>query len=198
MSHLPNVLLFGGGMDSAAVFIHLVKNEIPFASLFVDYGQLAAEAEYEAVMKFSNAYKVPVIWEEDFLIKALNGDSLLFGTGTNPYLDGRNTVLMMIAAKYSNTIWMGLDYAEKPLADASPEFLEQSNSYFKKAIFNRSIEFKGPFIHRPKHEVCKEAYEFEPQFFNWAVPCWTPIEGKECGQCKHCLTKKEIIKKCGL
>jgi len=193
---MENILLFGGGLDSANLFLYLVKSRIPFSCLHIDYGQKAAEAEIQAVKLFCDKYDVELKLVNDTRILQYNKQpNLMFGTGTNPYIDARNLVLIMTAAEYADNIYIGFYDKNDPVSDANAKFYDSVNAVLAGSFFNRKVQLVAPIIDIPKQQLCKESYKFEPEFFKWTMTCWLPVDGKECGHCKHCLKKKEIYEK---
>lgn len=202
-----NVLLMGGGMDSYAVLLWLMKSDIPVTCVHIDYGQTSSMAERKACKSqldyvFNKFNKVPdFIEDDDFnLIHKLNPNgSYLFGNKeASPELKGRNLVLFLKAvglAGYNGKIYMGLD---KPYNGAEP-FKDCVLSYFDKAIklIDRpDIEVIAPFIKWDKKDVVYWASEQDGYFLDRTMSCWDAVveNGRiiECGVCKHCKTKQEL------
>jgi 7-cyano-7-deazaguanine synthase in queuosine biosynthesis len=196
------VLMHGGGLDSSVVFMWAVKHQLNFCAVHVDYGQYAAAAESEVVALQCQKYGIPYIAEKDRYLKLVNPQpSIMFGTSKeNPTLNMRNTQMVFIGAKYGTNILLGLDLPwnnAKSWPDASLEFMFLMNKLLKASFITREVTVSAPYIRMSKITACKEAYQFDHEFFGLTMTCWSPksVEGKwiGCGDCKHCNIKREII-----
>lgn len=190
------VVLLGGGLDGYAVLLHLKQMGIDDIHVVcVDYGQLAAQYEIEAVEKqvrFTGVQKFSVVQDRSRLIETLNPNGLLFGhPDGSPMLYGRNLVLLLHAMQYGSTIYLGLD---KPY-HGGPPFFDCTLDYFQQAIKligNPDVSVSAPFVDTDKLDVCYEAVQLDSHFFDRTFTCWTPVNGQECGTCKHCKTKQDL------
>lgn len=186
-----NVLLHGGGLDSSALFLKMIEQNVDFECFHIDYCHVAAFDEFKSINYQCNKYGIKLNQRKDYLIKALNPKpNLLFGDKVdNYYLESRNIVLLthLLDVEYVESIYMGIDKPVNgvPLPDCSLEFIKAAYDSFGKKII-------APFINTDKIEFCKDAYNFDEQFFDFSMTCWCPIDHKECGSCKHCLTKSAI------
>jgi len=193
------LLLIGGGLDSVAVFLSLVRDGVSFDAIHIDYGQIACHAERKSIESLCSKYEVPLLMKSTCSIKELNDRcSILEGNASDssPVANGRNLLLALIAAKYSSNLYMGLD---KPYNGASPfpdttEKYIQSLAYLLSATYEREIVITAPYLHVDKVDVCRDAYQIDRDFFNLSMTCWLPVNGAECGVCKHCCTKRSISK----
>lgn len=209
MSRHDTILLMGGGMDSYAVALWLRDLGTVFTAIHVDYEQKSSRSELKACRKqlellAREGYKRPdllPLYDEGLLIRGLNPKgSLLFGDKkAGPELKGRNLVLLMLALTYLNeggTVYLGLD---RPWGDAEP-FKDCTLDYFNRAleILDRpDVRVKAPFIEVPKKDVVEWGYQRDSKFLENTMSCWqakyTNQRIIECGECKHCKTKKTLM-----
>lgn len=189
-------LLFGGGLDSWAVALHLLKaTAINDLCLYhIDYGQVAHKAERKSMEAFSQLFGVSYKSSYDTTISNFNPQpNLLFGTGVEPHVNMRNLGLILKAAQDFNDIYLGI--TEGAFADTSQQFLDTVNNLLSNSIYTRTVTVHAPLIGIGKEEACRQALQHEPKLFELAMTCWTPFLDKECGICKHCLEKYAIKNK---
>jgi 7-cyano-7-deazaguanine synthase len=192
------VLLIGGGIDSVAVFFWLLKNNIDFMCVYVDYAQVASNSEYASITKLCRRYSIHFVRKIDNYLRPVNKPNMLFGDDTdNVNIDGRNLMMVLAGLPYGNTFYMGnTDW--KPtdeFSDVSPEWLINTGKMLS-TNFNRNISITSPYILKTKLEMCLEAIDYDKDFFELTMTCWIPTGGKECGKCKHCLLKQKLIGQC--
>jgi 7-cyano-7-deazaguanine synthase in queuosine biosynthesis len=109
-----NILLHGGGLDSTALFLHLVQNNIKFSCHHIDYGQVAADLEYKHIVEQCRKYMIPLSRSYDSIIRALNtAPNMLFGDPVdNYYVESRNITLIADTIRLfdsASVIYLGLD-----------------------------------------------------------------------------------------
>lgn len=196
-------LLHGGGLDSTAVFLHLIDSGIDFDCVWCDYGQVAADAEIAHIRAQCVKYGVNLSVSQTDTIRKLNKDSscMIFSGDHNhtPIVEGRNMALIMNAVlKGYDKIYVGID---KPASgdawgDASKEFIQTMNDLFSMSFNHRKIEVIAPFIKIDKEDVFKKALGFDKDFFAMSMTCWTPESvARMCGKCKHCKLEVEYKQK---
>lgn len=189
---VDHVLLHGGGLDSSSLFLHLVKNQVKFVVVHFDYGQVAYKAERAAIQRQCDKYEIRMFTIQNHTIRALNpGPNKLFdGISDKAYVESRNLALILHAhSKFEHAILhMGLDkpVTGVPFPDCSSDFLNAVKGDY-------GIEISAPFIATDKQEICESAYQFDPEFFANTMTCWTPVDGNECGECKHCKIKLQQL-----
>lgn len=185
------VLLHGGGLDSSAVFIELVASKQDFEVMHVNYGQIASSHELAAVTKQCEKYQVPLSTFHISTVRALNpGPNKLFdGVSDKAYIESRNLALILLAHKTfpDAEIWLGFDkpVTGVPFPDCSIDFIKAVESDF-------GIRLRAPFIDIDKDQVCGAALEFDSDFYENSMTCWTPTSKGECGECKHCKIKNKL------
>lgn len=204
-----NVVLCGGGLDTMATLAHLSmelkaqdehflfchltnsKGEMPFVLCVVDYGQVAFEQEYAAVRTAAEALfpdkAVNVI--HDSSIRDWNPDGgLLFGTGTNSELSGRNLALLLSALKQGpvNSVTLCLTgEVDIPMPqDTTTNFVKHADHLLR--MSNMSNRVVAPLLSIEKSNALRAAHKHWPGLFNVAFSCWLPRNGKPCGTCRHC------------
>lgn len=204
---MKNVLLFSGGLDCVALFLHLVHVEkIEFTCLMVNYLHNSSLAEYVAAQYWCDKYDIELHEvETQFVFNVSGEDSLLFNTGTNPIVEARNLALVMEAVQHGDNIYMGLvnEYPLVSFPDARADFVEYMNQILQRSFLRTKKQVCVPFINKPKLQVVTDAFKLDDQYFAETFTCWSPIsvrtpEGKnvirECGICKHC-EKKSMYQK---
>lgn len=198
MQPADSVLLFGGGLDSAAVFLHLVKTEVPFVVVHVNYGQVAAPAEIGSVVFWCRQYDIPFdLITDGGYIKDVNPQpSIMFGTGdSSPFIDARNLQLLLATARRmpQRNLVLGLTLEEGVMhTDANPDAVEVFDRVIRLSFPVAGKYVTAPLIGMPKFQAMREAYAFDPLFFEFTMTCWRPVQGSECGKCSHCLKKVDL------
>jgi 7-cyano-7-deazaguanine synthase in queuosine biosynthesis len=188
---MKNILLFGGGLDSAFYFLNFIEKKIPFECLWVDYGQRTRLGEVAAMAKFCSKYDVFYQETATTLISGYTAPNLLMKTGTLPFVEGRNLGLLMTALKYGDMIHMGFtDPGYTPFKDADQEFIDNMNKILS-ASFNEK-RVSAEFIGTSRLELFKKFYKIEPRLLDMAFTCWESETLEECGVCKHCLLKAQL------
>lgn len=186
------LLLSGGGLDSAAYMIML--HDSLSSVLSVNYGQACYEQEYKATEYFASKYSIPHICTKTDMIRNYNKQDVCLFTGNsadNAYVNGRNLSLIMQGLQYDKDIVLGFtNPGYKPFPDADEDFLQQVNTLLNR-VFNYEVTVQAPFLSVPRVELFKQAYLKDNELFDKSMTCWTPVNGEECGKCKHCLLKAQ-------
>lgn len=215
------VQVSGGGLDSSALTVLEGMDLI----VHIDYGQTAAHEELSAihrVLRHTNQL-VPVVSvdvSEDFFFKNMH-PNLLMGTGDQPFIRGRNLMLLMIAAQEALkngrclTLYLGLCRENMMFEDANESFVTIANQTLNRAFGTNEedepvVSVLAPYINVPKEQFMRDAYSvFEKRkdkpmvvglenghnLFSESFTCWTPVNGEECGTCYHCEKKAKLLKK---
>lgn len=187
------LFLSGGGLDSVAYIILEHKNIDTVMS--VDYGQVGFSEEVEATKNICKKYGLNHIIEYTSIISEYNrGRDVSLFTGNiedDAYVNGRNLALIMLALKYDKDIMLGFtNPGYKPFPDADEEFVALADEMIKR-VFRGEGSVIAPYINTLRTDVFKEAYKLDNELFDISMTCWTPKNGKECGECKHCKLKKQ-------
>jgi len=186
-------LLLGGGLDSVAYLI-LLNKELD-KCIWINYGQVSIKGELEACKYFCDFYNKELIVATNTQIKNYNKNSMLFSGNLEdpPFVIGRNLSLIMTAFEYSKKIMLGFtDPGYAPFEDANSKFINDLNFLLERVMPSYSII--APLIHKDRKEVIKEAYSLNNLLFEKSFTCWVSNSKIECGVCKHCILKKELIK----
>lgn len=185
------VVLASGGLDSTLLTCLASDEGYDVYPLFVNYGQLAAEAELthcRSAMKKNNI-REPIIAD-------LQGFGVLIPSGLTrqeldvvdrAYTPGRNSLFLLNAASYAvtigaQTIMLGLlDEQFHLFADQTKEFLSKAEDFLKLAV-GQSITIKAPLMGFSKQEVVamSKAREIGPTY-SCHVGSQIP-----CGKCIAC------------
>lgn len=191
------LILLGGGIDSAAVMVHMV-NHLPVyirrVALHVDYGQMAAQAELAACQNLCHALGFELITAKTDMIRLLNPHANLLMDGEGSHVvNGRNASLMMIAAAHADHIWFGA--TDGKMMDTNPTFIGRMQDMLNAHCFEgRTIRIYAPLLGMTKQEAAEYAVKHQTRvILDLTMTCWTPLpDGSECGECKHCVEKARI------
>lgn len=199
------VVLMGGGIDSTTLLVWLKKNKpaIELTAFHVDYGQKAYESESGSVDYFCNKYDVPLEFMDCDLRFVANSailrGTLLGKTQTENKLEGRNVILISLAATFARTIGADSIYLgfhkepkEAPFPDATMHTVELMRDVLAYSYGQPPIAVVAPFSDLSRLEVFKKGLELDPEIETETFTCYED-EGEECGVCVHCQTKKEML-----
>lgn len=195
------VMLTGGGIDSSVLLVW-AKKQYDVHLLHVDYGQKALAGERASVEYFAKKYDVP-IKTLNIELNRIASASIMRGKALGSMqvenkLEGRNVILLGLAATYAATIdaqQIQVGYHAEPenapFPDATLETLKAMEAVIKVA-YDSYIEISAPFGGFTRDEIFKLGLELDPETITKSFTCY---EGgrKECGMCVHCKTKKEIL-----
>jgi 7-cyano-7-deazaguanine synthase len=138
-------VLLSGGIDSSACLSYYVERGFDVSALFIDYGQVAAQAESIAASGVSNHFGI------ELRSIQLRGSSVK-GEG---YISGRNSFLLNCAILESRSrtsiisigIHSGSDYV-----DCTESFIKRMQAIFD--IYTKGeIRIDAPFKHWTKSDV---------------------------------------------
>lgn len=184
--------LVSGGLDSTLVGVLAQEEGIDVYPLFVDYGQHAAEKEWDACRRVHHQLNLPAPIRMD-----LSGFGAVIRSGlTSTDLDvkidaftpGRNLMFLLMGSAYAyqveaSTVAIGL-LAEKfsLFPDQRLTFIEQAERTIEFSLGHR-IRIATPLIDFSKADVVKLAQE---KGISRTYSCHTG--GSEpCGKCISCL-----------
>ena len=171
------LVLASGGIDSSCLLHMATQQGLKPTALFVDYGQAAAEAEYEAITKICNSLGTP--W------RRVQFHGAQFGAGE---IRGRNAFLMHVALlefpSSSGVVALGI-HAGTGYLDCSPEFLTIiARSY--ELHTGGAITAAAPFLHWAKQEVYGLVSKLQvPVGFTHSCEA----SNLPCGRCNSCLDR---------
>lgn len=193
-----NLLLFGGGVDSACLGAFLKETSTPFDLLFIDYRQKAVVGEFEAAAYFSDEF--------DCLLHCVRTDT--YQHSNNPILNGkmakehnknvlpiRNQLFLTLGTIFAlengyENIFIG--YHQEPIdtafKDATPAFLDAYNTML--TLQEVKVEVKAPFAYMAQKEYLH--YATKPQLAK-TFSCYESKTEEECGRCTHCQRKRDLF-----
>lgn len=172
-----NVLvLLSGGIDSCACASYYIAQGASVSALFVNYGQISAQREVNAVLKICGYYNIPL---DKVTISG-------FKSWTGSCIPGRNSFLlytgMMSFRHTTGIIALGI-HAGTNYSDCSQEFIQTMQVSFD-LYTDGCIQIGAPFVNFNKRGV-----------WNYCQSENVPIEltyscelGREqpCGECLSC------------
>jgi len=196
------ISLVSGGIDSlvmAKIIEEEGEKQIP---LFIDYGQLAKEREWEACKKTLKICNLPEPIKVD-----LNGYGKLMPTGItdtaqdiikNAFLPGRNLLFLVVGSSYAhfkgiNKVAIGLLSEESHLfPDQTEKFIVNANFAINSAL-DDNITIVTPLITFSKKDVLKLAKHFKiPLYETYSCHSGQKIYCRKCISCKELLETNEI------
>jgi len=190
------VNLASGGLDSSLISVLLKEEGHVTHPLFIDYGQLAAEAEWRACQSIHRSLDLPAPVRIN-----LSGYGSVINSGlTNSELDirqdaftpGRNMLFLLTASSYAfqngaSSVAIGLLKEEYSLfPDQTEQFLESAQNAITTAL-GRSIGLVAPLMMFTKADVMVLARE------KGLTGTYSCHSGKSdpCGKCISCLEQIE-------
>lgn len=191
------VTLVSGGIDSLVMAKIIEKEDNKQIPLFIDYGQLAAEKEWESCKKTFKDSNLPEPIKID-----LSGYGKLITSGLTDskkdihdeaFLPGRNLLFLVVASAYAHQegaqkIAIGLLSEELHLfPDQTNRFIVNTNVAVNEAM-DDDLVIVTPLINFTKDEVIKLAKHYNLPL-NDTYSCHSGNE-KYCGECIAC---KEIL-----
>lgn len=191
------VLLASGGIDSGVIGAQAVNSGIEVWPVFVDYGQRAAEAEWQACQRLSEALSLhePVFIDLGGFGAAI--PSGLTRTGDDwdifedAYLPGRNLLLIVAGAAYAQRIGVSvlaiglLDESYAWFPDQTREFVEKAQEVVKIAI-DPELDIVAPLMSLNKSDVLELARQMD-------IPEPYSCHGGRPEPCGKCIACREII-----
>lgn len=204
MNNNNGVLLASGGLDSTTMGYWLLKNNIDFIPLFINYGQHCAETEYETLQKvlppshverieyinIADVYKKSPsrfiqpanLWKDD-----IQADDL--------YIPYRNVLLLTVGASFARTIGLTNVYSafinsnHAKEIDCSSEFFMKMEEFL--SVYG-SVKINMPFRYFSKYEVAKIGIELGARIgetFSCQASPQIP-----CGACPNCVDRLNALK----
>ena len=193
------VLMFGGGLDSTAHLVLLNKAGVKFDLLWVNYGQVSAVGEERALGWWADyGSYISTVYIDTTIRRANAGQCSCLFTGDladPPFVVGRNFLLASIAAPQWDEVYFGISGADQHFPDCTIEWFDAVSRALSLS-FDRPKRVTSKFIDIPRAEVIKAAWRIEPQLFDRSWTCWVGRNGVECGECPHCLNKRQLRKQC--
>jgi 7-cyano-7-deazaguanine synthase len=156
------VTLVSGGLDSTLMSVLAKEERIKLFPLFVDYGQLCIEREWEACIYVHKRFGLPSPTRMDL---AGYGKTIPSGltskylrVNEDAFLPGRNLLFLLAACSYAysknaNAIAIGfLSEETRIFPDQTKDFIEKAQSTINVAL-ERDIRIIIPLMNLNKHDV---------------------------------------------
>ena len=189
------VTLVSGGIDSTLMSLMAYEVGATLFPLFIDYGQLGADKEWEACQRLHERFDLPSVTRLD-----LSGFGKVISSGLtdsnlrvneDAFLPGRNLLFVLAGAAHAykvqaNSVAIGLlDPANRLFPDQSKEFLQDAERAIETAM-GKKISILTPLINFSKTDVLVMASE---RGIDQTYSCHSGTN-EPCGVCIACL---EII-----
>jgi len=198
------VALVSGGIDSL-VMCKILKDDNPdLLPLFIDYGQLASDREWEACKKILGMIDIGIPEKIDISGYGNRISSGITNKDINiedAFLPGRNLILLTIAASYAyqkniNIISIGLLSEETHLfPDQTQSFIVNTNVAINSAL-NYDFTIVTPLINFNKDDILMMAEKYKlPVKYTYSCHSGKKIYCGRCIACKEILSTqyKEIV-----
>jgi 7-cyano-7-deazaguanine synthase in queuosine biosynthesis len=190
------VLLYGGGLDSTALLLELVKDHTLIA-LHVNYGQVAYMQERRAAQYWCGKHGAFYDTLHADLGRAYPQASIVGGKGGD-MMDGRNMALISIAAMYAasrqcENVYLG--FHEEPPGNNFPDASAEGLAVMQAALdvmLEHRVVLSAPFGHMSRFMIVKRAMAMDPNFLDETHTCYTNEYGG-CGKCAHCIQKAGFV-----
>ncbi len=208
-------MLLSGGIDSTIAALKMVERKdcTRIIPVFINYGQKSLEQEWNSVLKvaenmkrlygdrilkFESPVRIDLGSEKEFGIFNWSKSRLITGDRkASDYVENRNMILISIVASYAESVKRDDEEAivvtgfRNEWEDTSPKFVDAINDVFK--VLKTGVRVEAPVIQfRDKNELLK-AHEKYREFFDLTWSCYTPINGKPCGNCSACISRQEAL-----
>lgn len=191
------VTLVSGGLDSTLVAMLIKEQGIDQHPLFIDYGQLCKNAEWDACRSVHKKYGLP---EPKLMNISGFGDTISSGltnsdlrVNEDAFLPGRNLLFLIVGAAYayqtgSDSVAIGLLSEEYRLfPDQTESFISETESLIKTSM-GRNIKILTPLMKFNKEAVIRLA---ETKNINGTYSCHAGTH-PPCGECVSCREFKNV------
>ena len=186
------VTLVSGGIDSTLMSLMAYEVGATLFPLFIDYGQLGAEKEWEACHGLHERFNLPPVTRMDLsgfgkIIPSGLTDSKL-RVNEDAFLPGRNLLFVLAGAAYAfkvraNSVAIGLlNPANGLFPDQTTEFLQEAEKVVETAMGKR-IRVLTPLINFSKTDILVMASE---RGIAYTYSCHSGGE-EPCGVCIACV-----------
>lgn len=208
------LILLGGGIDSTTLIMWLRK-EYPkeeLAGLFINYGQKACLGERLSSQYFCEKYDVSFKEIQCEIDKITNSPILwrnqMATDHKNNKLEARNIIFLSLATTYASTIgadeiFVAFHKEPKPapFPDATYETTRAFNGLLNFCLpMGTKLKVSVPFRNKTREEIFELGLDLDVQIYTHSYTCYEDFAFPEldrslssCGECTHCLKKKEMI-----
>jgi 7-cyano-7-deazaguanine synthase len=199
------IILASGGLDSTTLCYLLIKNNIEFIPLIINYSQHCFETELERlkeVLPENYVNKIEIIdvsgiykySKSKFIIPSNLWEEKV--TAEDLYIPYRNVLLLTIAASFARTLEMNYVYSAFINSNHAKE-IDCSNDFFNnlESLLSEygSVKIEMPFRDFSKYEVAKLGIELgAPIGKTFSCQASPKIP---CGACPNCVDRLEALKK---
>lgn len=188
------VLLASGGIDSCLIAVMAKDEGIGLHPIFINYGQLANDDEWNACVSVFRAHDLP---EPVSINLSGFGQAVPSGlthkewdTNQDAFLPGRNLLFLVTASAYAYRIGAGavaiglLDDSASIFPDQTRSFLQLAEQAITTAMGHR-VNVVAPLMHLCKTDILKLARQYG---ISGTYSCH---EGgtQPCGRCVSCLER---------
>lgn len=201
-------LLYGGGLDSTALLVYLIKAQGVDPSqlelIHVNYGQKAVIPEAEAAFYFTAKYRLKVTrltCDLGFSTSSIMCGSDLGVDKQDNRLELRNLVLISMAASYiastnfegDSHLYLGFhrEPVDAPFPDARTEYLEPLQEALYRST-GAKVTLETPFANLTRLEILQQYLHYDEDILTRSYTCYEEVE---CGECVHCQEKKLLIQR---
>lgn len=185
------VILASGGIDSALMAVLANEEGVEQFPLFIDYGQICKDKEFDACMRFHEGYGLPMPTVMDIhsygkLIPSGLTDTSL-NVNEDAFLPGRNLLFLLIGSAYAyknnaDTVAIGLlDEDSHIFPDQTKAFLEHAEKTIEIAL-GCKISLVAPLMDFTKDDVIRMANE---KGITNTYSCHSGTD-EPCGVCISC------------
>lgn len=191
MSSGSTALLFSGGVESTC----LAYGFRPDLLIFVDYGQISARGERDAVLSFSDSLNIPV----KILKTKMGSKPKSIMTGSAEFLPGnefwpfRNQHLITVAASYLHNkefskLWIGTVARDRRFKDGTMAFVRQ----IRKLV---QLQSPGVVVDAPAIKLSTEKLIIKTRLpINFLSRTFSCHAGSiSCGQCPGCVKNHRLL-----
>lgn len=176
------IVLFSGGIDSAACINYYLNQDFTVKPVFINYGQISAKYELQSAKKIVSFYDIDIKCLE---LKPTQN----FSQGE---IMGRNAFLILATLlyypKFSGIISLGI-HADVPYYDCSELFLGDTQRLLD-GYTNGTVRLDAPFLHWNKmiiYEYCKKNHV--PLDLTYSCENGT---AEPCGVCSSCKDRRAL------
>ena len=210
MTSKIQAVLFSGGLDSAVLLAHALK-EGSLQPLYVSVGlawETQERAAAEAVLASVGGGVRPLVTLHADMHDvypathwAIKGTAPAYDTpDEDVYIEGRNIVLLAKASVFMARASIGRVFlgplAGNPFPDASAEFFAAMARALSIGL-DSPIEIETPFATMHKADVIKLGASLGVAM-EVSLSCMQPVEGVHCGRCSKCRERIEGFREAGV
>ena len=189
--------LLSGGPDSFVLIDFLLRNDMEVSCLYVNYGQISANLEYEAFLKICRFENVKWYHKIEICNFGENIDTGL----TNPdiidaFFPSRNLLLITVASAFlsqlnSNYIAIGVIRSTNEYPDCKRSYFDTLESIISKSI-KKDINILTPLDDFTKIDIMRyfEKYQLPLKI---SYSCEKGVNN-HCQKCPSCLERFEVLK----